>query len=115
MSIVSFRMKSPMKTCKNLYIWIWSFMKLFECTHRSPGNRPRHLFGCQYLCVFVRFERVVSKDYQLGEYLIPKGMLICVPVYPIHHDPHVWHEPGKFIPERYISNFNDAFIDREYL
>ncbi|CAF4114177.1 unnamed protein product [Adineta steineri] len=49
---------------------------------------------------FIRFDRVASKDYQLGNYLIPKGSIINVPVYPIHHDPETWPEPEKFIPER---------------
>ena len=62
------------------------------------------IYSCfiQQLYVFDRFERVASKDYQLGDYHIGKGAIISVPVYPIHHDPNVWPEPEKFIPERYI-------------
>ncbi|CAF1403825.1 unnamed protein product [Adineta ricciae] len=52
---------------------------------------------------FTRFERVASTDYQLGDYRIPKGIVISVPVYPIHHDPQVWPEPEKFIPERFST------------
>ncbi|CAF1968529.1 unnamed protein product [Rotaria magnacalcarata] len=37
---------------------------------------------------FIRFERVASNDYELGNYHIPKGSVISVPVYPIHHNPH---------------------------
>ena len=55
-----------------------------------------------YLYVFNRFERVASENYQLGEYHLPKGMIISVPVYSLHHDPTVWPTPEKFIPERYI-------------
>ncbi len=51
--------------------------------------------------LLVRFDRVASQDYHLGNYHIPKGTLINVPVYPIHHDPDVWPDPEKFIPERY--------------
>ncbi len=47
-----------------------------------------------------RFDRVASQDYDLGGYRIPKGTIINVPVYPIHHDPSVWPDPEKFIPER---------------
>ncbi|CAF4304353.1 unnamed protein product, partial [Adineta steineri] len=50
---------------------------------------------------FIRFDRVASRDYQLGNHLIPKGTIINVPVYPIHHDSEVWPEPEKFIPERF--------------
>ncbi|CAF1688908.1 unnamed protein product [Rotaria sp. Silwood1] len=51
---------------------------------------------------FIRFDRVASCDYQLGNYHIPKGSIINVPVYPIHHDPNVWSDPEKFIPERFL-------------
>jgi cytochrome P450 family 3 subfamily A len=50
--------------------------------------------------IFDRFDRVASEDYQLGDYHIPKGSITSIPVYPIHHDPNVWPEPDKFIPER---------------
>ncbi len=77
-------------------------MKLFGCTHHLPGIRQSYCRFFFDIRGFDRFERVASKDYQLGEYHISKGMIIDVPVYPIHHDPHVWPEPEKFIPERYI-------------
>ena len=50
--------------------------------------------------LFVRLDRVASQDYKLGNYHIPKGTIIYVPVYSIHHDPNVWPNPEKFIPER---------------
>ncbi|CAF1390671.1 unnamed protein product [Adineta steineri] len=52
---------------------------------------------------FIRFDRVASEDYQLGNYHIPKGSIIHIPVYPIHHDSKVWPDPDKFIPERFTS------------
>lgn len=74
-------------------------------------------FACE-ICVctfcFDRFERIASEDYQLGEYHLPKGMIISVPVYSLHHDPNVWPEPEKFNPERYISNSNRNSIEREF-
>ncbi|CAF3607839.1 unnamed protein product [Rotaria socialis] len=51
---------------------------------------------------FIRFERVASNDYELGNYHIPKGSIISVPVYPIHHNPDFWTDPEKFIPERFL-------------
>ena len=50
--------------------------------------------------LLVRFDRVASQDYKLGDYHIPKGTLINVPVYPIHHDANVWPDPETFMPER---------------
>ena len=53
---------------------------------------------------FERFDRVASEDYQLGDYRISKGTIINVPVYALHHDPTIWSDPEKFIPERLNEN-----------
>ncbi|CAF2102825.1 unnamed protein product, partial [Rotaria magnacalcarata] len=42
---------------------------------------------------FIKLDRVASQDYQLGDYHIPKGSFVNVPVYQIHHDPEYWPEP----------------------
>lgn len=55
--------------------------------------------------VYDRFDRVASHDYKLGDYYIPKGFIVSIPVYPIHHDPIVWPDPEKFIPERLTCNY----------
>ena len=53
-----------------------------------------------------RFDRVASVDYQLGQYQIPSGSIVMVPVYPIHHDATLWPDPEKFLPQRFVaSNF----------
>ncbi|CAF3368464.1 unnamed protein product, partial [Rotaria socialis] len=50
---------------------------------------------------FIKLDRVASQDYQLGDYHIPKGSFVTVPIYPIHHDPEYWPEPENFIAERF--------------
>ncbi|MCF8461699.1 MAG: cytochrome P450 [Flavobacteriales bacterium] len=40
-------------------------------------------------------------DDQLGGYHIPVNTNCIIPVYYIHRDPKNWHEPLKFIPERF--------------
>ncbi|CAF1592583.1 unnamed protein product [Adineta steineri] len=52
----------------------------------------------------IRFDRIAACDYQLGDYQIPKGTIVNVSVYPIHHDPDVWPDPEKFIPERFLPS-----------
>ncbi|CAF1466073.1 unnamed protein product [Adineta steineri] len=49
-----------------------------------------------------RLDRVASAPYELGGYQLPKGTVINVPVYSLHHDPNVWPDPEKFIPERFL-------------
>ncbi|CAF1359364.1 unnamed protein product [Rotaria sordida] len=51
----------------------------------------------------LRLERIASTSYDLGEYHIPKGSIIGVPIYAIHHDPAFWSDPEEFIPERFSS------------
>ncbi|XP_013790934.2 cytochrome P450 3A8-like [Limulus polyphemus] len=50
-------------------------------------------------------ERRASKDHQLGEtgITIPKGMIIHIPIYAIHHDPEYYPNPNAFEPERYVQ------------
>ncbi|UJR23770.1 hypothetical protein I4U23_026746 [Adineta vaga] len=51
----------------------------------------------------IRFDRVASDNYKLGDYQILKGFIITIPIYPIHHNPTVWPDPEKFIPERFST------------
>lgn len=48
-----------------------------------------------------RFDRACEKEYQLTDQLkIPKGAIVMVPVYAIHHSTDFWEDPEKFDPER---------------
>lgn len=53
-------------------------------------------------------ERVCVKDYVYDDgtlhFLIKKGTMLMIPIYPIHHDPEFYPDPEKFDPER----FSDA-------
>ncbi|GAB6022645.1 hypothetical protein CHUAL_006738 [Chamberlinius hualienensis] len=51
----------------------------------------------------VRLERQCTNDYKLGDIFIPKGTLVAAGVYSVHHDPEIYPEPQKFIPERFTQ------------
>ncbi|CAF3609800.1 unnamed protein product [Rotaria socialis] len=53
---------------------------------------------------FIRLNRVVSYDYQLDDYHVPKGSFINIPIYSIHHNPEYCRGPEKFIPERFLPD-----------
>ena len=48
--------------------------------------------------------RITKEPYQLGEYLLPKGTAIAPSIYLAHRDPDVWHDPDKFMPERFLNS-----------
>jgi len=51
----------------------------------------------------VRFDRTCQEDYQLTDQVrIPKGSILCVPVYAIHHSSENYEDPEKFDPERFL-------------
>ena len=62
------------------------------------------------LFLHFRLERIADEDYKLSDVgiIIPKGMLILIPVYAMHRDPELYPDPEKFDPDRYrnflISN-----------
>ncbi|KAI7886235.1 cytochrome P450 [Lichtheimia hyalospora FSU 10163] len=47
---------------------------------------------------------VVEEDVECQGYLIPKGTPVFPNMLGMHHDPNVFSEPDKFIPERFIDN-----------
>ncbi|CAN7983038.1 unnamed protein product, partial [Ixodes hexagonus] len=59
---------------------------------------------------FFRLERFAAEDYVLGDtgITVPKGCLIAVPVYAMHHDPEFFPDPFTFNPER----FSDENVHR---
>lgn len=51
----------------------------------------------------IRGERLAVNDYFIKDYniTVPKGMIVQVPVYAIHHDPQHYPDPEKFDPDRF--------------
>ncbi|XP_037517035.1 cytochrome P450 3A19-like [Rhipicephalus sanguineus] len=52
-----------------------------------------------------RLERQTVQDYVLGDtgIQVPKGCVVAVPLYAMHHDPEYFPEPYTFRPERFIG------------
>lgn len=38
---------------------------------------------------------------------LPQGQAVCIPIYGIHHDPEIYPEPSKFIPDRFAQELKD--------
>ena len=50
--------------------------------------------------------RLVEKDEQIGDLLVPKGTEILITPGAVHRNPEYWPEPDKFIPERFNDEEN---------
>ncbi|XP_057619733.1 cytochrome P450 3A11-like [Chionomys nivalis] len=57
-----------------------------------------------------RLERVCKQDVEMDGVFVPKGSVVMVPLYSLHHDPQYWPEPMEFRPERF-SKENKGSID----
>ena len=47
--------------------------------------------------------REAQADFELGGYIIPKGSIIMMSMYILHHDAHYWDQPDAFLPERFSA------------
>lgn len=65
----------------------------------------------------IRLEREAESDYKLGDtgITVPKGMIIGIPVYAMHHDSNFFPEPEKFDPERFSTEGREKQIPYTYL
>ncbi|BFZ16367.1 hypothetical protein BsWGS_19406 [Bradybaena similaris] len=55
-----------------------------------------------------QIDRICNEDTVSQGIHIPKGMVVTVPVYAIHHDPEIWPEPDKFQPERFSAENKES-------
>lgn len=50
------------------------------------------------------FTRVAIRDVVIGETPVPKGTLVVVPIWHLHHDARSFVEPNIFRPDRFMPN-----------
>ncbi|XP_018019415.2 cytochrome P450 2L1 [Hyalella azteca] len=53
--------------------------------------------------VVYNVQRSAHRDATIKGYFIPKGTLVQVANYSIHHNPRYWDDPHKFYPERFLD------------
>ncbi|XP_035735114.1 cytochrome P450 4C1-like [Vespa mandarinia] len=50
------------------------------------------------------FSRQITEEITIGKYAIPKNTELSIHVHGLHHDPEIWPNPGKFDPDRFLTN-----------
>lgn len=65
-----------------------------------------------YPILFFAFPRLLQAPMQLMGYNIPKGMILSICIYLVHHRPDIYPEPKRFKPERFLER---QFSPYEYL
>ncbi|CAM6066140.1 unnamed protein product [Sphagnum tenellum] len=59
--------------------------------------------------ILPQLTRVASKDMQLGDIFVPKGLVLEIPVFHMHHDPKLWGENVmEFDPNRFTNGVSKA-------
>ncbi|XP_037327097.2 cytochrome P450 3A40-like isoform X2 [Pungitius pungitius] len=62
-----------------------------------------------------RLERVAKATKEINGIVIPKGMVVMVPTWPLHRDPSLWPEPEAFKPERFSKENKDTIDPYTYM
>uniref|UniRef100_A0A8C9F918 Uncharacterized protein n=1 Tax=Pavo cristatus TaxID=9049 RepID=A0A8C9F918_PAVCR len=62
-----------------------------------------------------RIDRICKKTVEFNGVTIPKGMVVMIPVYVLHHDPVYWPKPEEFRPERFSKENRENIDPYTYL
>ncbi|XP_054461307.1 cytochrome P450 3A40-like [Anoplopoma fimbria] len=62
-----------------------------------------------------RLERVAKATVEINGLLIPKGMVVMVPTWPLHRDASLWPEPEEFRPERFSKDNKESIDPYTYM
>ncbi|NWW30693.1 CP3A9 protein, partial [Panurus biarmicus] len=62
-----------------------------------------------------RIERTCKKDVEINGVTIPKGVVVTIPPYVLHHDPEYWPNPDELRPERFSKENKESIDPYTYL
>ncbi|XP_063066734.1 cytochrome P450 3A30-like [Engraulis encrasicolus] len=62
-----------------------------------------------------RVDRVCKKTVDIRGVLIPKGMVVMAPTFPLQRDPDLWTDPDTFNPERFSKENKDSIDPYSFL
>lgn len=52
---------------------------------------------------FLPTPRVTSRDVELDGKFVPKGTMVNVNIYDLHHNENIWQDPDTFNPDRFAE------------
>jgi len=61
------------------------------------------------------FIRDVHEDLIFGELTVPKGGILYISPWVMHHDPRYWQDPQRFDPDRFEGEYSDRLPKFAYL
>ncbi len=62
--------------------------------------------------ILPRMVRVATNNIQLGDIFVPKGLILEIPTFQIHHNPTLWGEDAmEFNPNRFAKGVSKACQD----
>jgi cytochrome P450 len=124
-------------TTANALTWTWYLLSRHpeaearlqqELRHTLGGRAPRavDLPQLPYTAMVVReamrlfppapaFARQPIDDVVIGGYEIPKGSLVTVSTYALHHDERFFPQPEEFIPDRFAPGWEGRIPGCAYL
>ncbi|XP_036968029.1 cytochrome P450 3A40-like isoform X1 [Acanthopagrus latus] len=65
--------------------------------------------------ILSRLERVAKATVEINGLVIPKGMVVMVPTWPLHRNPDLWPDPEAFKPERFSKENKETFDPYTYM